>query len=86
MTHLWAEGQSITVLLDEHSRPLHFTWLGRQYTCQQIVQQWQVDLEWWREPGRIWRDYLALITVDGLFCVLYHDRLVDEWRLVRVYD
>ncbi len=74
------------VTVDPLGKPLHFIWQEQLHTIQKIVQRWQVDVEWWRAEGRIWREYLALITTHNLFCVIYRDLLVDEWRLVRVYD
>lgn len=86
MTQLWAAGQPIVVTLDGLGVPTEFVWQGQRHVIRQIVQRWQVDTEWWRGEGRIWRDYLALITADNLFCVIYHDRLLEEWRLIRLYD
>lgn len=86
MTHLWPTGQSITVFVDDDGIPTYFIWQEQRHAVSQIVQQWEMDLEWWRAEGRIWRKYLALITSDHLFCVIYYDRLCEEWRLLRLYD
>ena len=86
MTHLWPAGQPITVTADAEGQPTAFVWQEQRHTVARIVQRWEVDGEWWHVEGRIWRDYVALITHDHLFCVLYHDRLAAEWRLVRLYD
>ena len=86
MTQLWSAGQPITVMVDTHGDPTAFVWQEQHHAVHRIVQRWQVDVEWWRAEGRIWRDYLALITGDKLFCVIYHDRLGEEWRLTRLYD
>ncbi len=86
MTHLWPTGQPITVTLDDRGSPTHFMWQEQRHVVAQIVQRWEIDLEWWRTEGRIWRDYLALITGDKLLCVIYYDRLQEEWRLLRLYD
>lgn len=86
MTHLWRDGLPVTVTLDTHNLPTHLTWLERRVRVQRIVQSWLVDLDWWRPEGRIHRHYVALITADNRFCVLYHDLLTDAWRLVRLYD
>lgn len=86
MTLLWAAGAPVIVAVDSTQRPVRFEWQGRAHRVAQIVQQWQVDVDWWAEPGRIWRAYTALITADGLFCVLYYDLTDDEWRLARLYD
>jgi hypothetical protein len=76
----------ITVAVDEDGVVSHFVWQEQQHRVERIVQRWQIDTEWWRGEGRIWREYLALITGDKLFCVIYYDRLCDEWRLIRLYD
>jgi hypothetical protein len=86
MTQLWPAGQLITVAVDSSGTPVHFVWQEQRHAIGQIVQRWEIDLEWWRTEGRVWRDYLALITGDNLFCVIYYDRLRDEWRLMRLYD
>ena len=86
MTQLWPAGQPIVVTVDGHGIPVEFVWQEQRHPIRAIVQQWQVDLEWWRAEGRIWRDYLALITSNNLFCVIYYDRLHEEWRLTRLYD
>jgi hypothetical protein len=91
MTQLWPQGQAIAVTLGAQGEPLAFTWHGRQHGGLRVVQRWQVDLAWWQGSGRVWRSYWAVITQDGLMCVLYHDRLRGDgeegaWRLVRLYD
>ena len=35
---------------------------------------------------RVWRDYLAVVTTDGLLCVLYYDMLDEGWYLAKLYD
>jgi hypothetical protein len=86
MTHLWPTGQPITVTTDGDGVPTHFRWQEQRHAVRQIVQQWEIDLEWWRPERRIWRRYLALITNDNLFCVIYYEPLCEEWRLLRLYD
>ena len=86
MTQLWPAGQAITVAVDQRGEPTYFVWQEQRHSIRRIVQRWQVDAEWWRAEGRVWRDYVALITGDNLFCVIYYDRLCEEWRLARLYD
>jgi hypothetical protein len=71
---------------DAEGCPLRFFWQGRRHQVQQVVQRWQVDSDWWSPEGRIWRDYSAVVTGDGLLCVIFYDHLLHEWRLTRVYD
>jgi hypothetical protein len=86
MTILWSTGHTIDVTPAAQGTPAEFVWQGRTYAVAQIVQRWQIDSEWWRGEGRIWRDYFVLITQDNLFCVIYFDRIREDWRLVRLYD
>jgi hypothetical protein len=86
MSRLWPEGEPISVQIDDRGRPLRFTWRNRTYRLAQIQQHWQVDADWWSDDGRIWREYLAVITVNGLLCVLYQDLLAEEWFLSKLYD
>jgi hypothetical protein len=86
MTQLWPTGQPINVTINDDGEPVCFVWQEQRHVITQIIQRWEIDLEWWRTEGRIWRDYLALITGDNLFCVIYYDRLCQEWRLLRLYD
>ena len=75
MTLLWPQGEAIAVETDGLGRPLRFVWQQRPHGVVRIIQHWQVDLEWWRAEGRIWRTYTAVITSDGLLCVIYLDHL-----------
>lgn len=86
MTRLWSEGESIRVLQDGHGRPRQFVWKGQTHWVGEVHQMWEVDTDWWSEEGRVYRDYFALTTDNGLLCVLYHDRLHSQWRLAKVYD
>ena len=52
---------------------------------QNIRQRWQVDGDWWSEAGHAWREYMAVTTADGLFCVIYFDLITQQWRLSRLY-
>lgn len=86
MSRLWPDGESISVQTDDAGRPLRFTWRSHTYLLAQIQQHWQVDADWWSEAGRIWRDYVAVTTTDGLLCVIYQDLLSENWFLSKLYD
>ena len=86
MSRLWPEGESIIVRLDEQGRPVRFTWHGQAHRLVQVHQRWQVDTDWWSDEGRIWREYLAVTTTAGLFCVIYQDLEKQTWFLAKVYD
>ena len=86
MTQLWLAGEPITMETGSNGRPLRFCWQGRQHQLQYVVQHWQIDVDWWSEQGRVWRNYLTIITEGSLLCVIYQDLITQEWHLVRVYD
>ncbi len=85
MTRLWPDSENITVEL-KAGWPVRFTWRGRSHPVQKIRQRWQVDGDWWGEQGRVWREYMALTTADGMLCVIYFDLLDQSWHLSRLYD
>ena len=86
MTRLWTTGQEIRVQRDAHGELVKFTWQGRTHPIHKIRQQWQVDTDWWSEEGRVFREYFAVTTTDGLLCVLYLDFLDEQWYLAKCYD
>lgn len=86
MTRLWAEGAPISVETNSDGCPTRFAWRGRVHRLQRIQQRWQVDTDWWSDDGHVWRDYLAVVTADGLLCVLYYDMLAEGWYLAKLYD
>ena len=86
MTQLWPAGQPINVVVDTHGVPTVFVWQTQRHTIHQVIQGWDVDLDWWQPEGRIWRTYHALITHNNLLCVIYFDHLTATWQLVRLYD
>ncbi|MBI4789673.1 MAG: hypothetical protein HY782_21800 [Chloroflexi bacterium] len=86
MTRLWTAGQEIRVQRDAHGKLLKFTWQGRTHPIQKVRQRWQVDADWWSEEGRVFREYFAVTTTDGLLCVLYFDFLDEQWYIAKCYD
>ena len=86
MTRIWEEGEIIRMETDSAGRPLRFLWCGHWRRLQQIIQRWQVDSDWWSSEGRVWRDYMAAISTDGILFVVYYDYLSADWRLARIYD
>lgn len=86
MTRLWRAGQGIAVVADAADRPVRFIWQDRPHLVARIVQQWQVHVEWWETDGGAWREYFAVTTGGGLFCVLYRDVPSGAWFLVKIYD
>ena len=86
MTRLWAAGQGIEMQGDARGKLRNFIWQGRTHTIHTIRQHWQVDTDWWSEDGRVYREYFAVTTTEGLLCVLYLDFLDEQWYLEKCYD
>lgn len=84
MTHLWPDGQPITVAVNSRAEPTSFRWQGRTHPVETIGRRWRVDMEWWRQ--RIWRAYYKLSTETGLLVIIYQDLLSGDWYLQRLYD
>ncbi len=82
----WQDGESVQVTCDAHGRPLSFHWSSETHAVEQICNRWRVDDGWWRSNDQGWREYIKLITENGLLCLLAHDLAQDRWVLVRVYD
>ena len=85
MTRLWPDSEIIEVELKD-GWPARFNWQGHAHPVQQIRQRWQIDSDWWGETGRAWREYMTIITADGLLCIIYFDLLEQTWHLSAVYD
>ena len=85
MTRLWSEGPTSASSSTASGRSAAFMAGAPPPLCS-MVQQWQVDTDWWAPKGGIERDYFAVTTGDGMLVVLYHDRLADEWWLSNLYD
>jgi hypothetical protein len=64
--------------------PRRFDWQNRTHPVDTVLNQWRVDIEWWRV--RVWRDYYKLITETGLMVLIFHDRTSNQWYLQRLYD
>jgi hypothetical protein len=86
MSRLWPQGEPIAVQTNAQDQPVRFTWRARTYRLAQVHQRWEVDVDWWRPEGRIWRAYLAVTTTGGLLCVIYQDLENSNWFLAKVYD
>jgi hypothetical protein len=86
VTRLWAAGEAVAVSVNASGRPTHLTWHAHSHSVQQVVQQWRVETGWWEEGGAVRRSYYALLTADGLLCVVYYDHTTDGWRLSKLYD
>jgi hypothetical protein len=86
MSRLWPEGEPIAMQTNAQAQPVRFTWRERTYRLARVQQRWEVDVDWWRTEGRVWRAYLAVTTTDGLLCVIYQDLEKQSWFLAKLYD
>lgn len=100
MTQPWLN-EAITVTLDEDGTPTHFVWCGQRHSVVKIIRRWELDTDWWRPDGAVYRLYLAVLTDRHLLCVICHDQSIlriplwerdseenlhEQWRLLRLYD
>jgi len=87
MTRLWLEELALQVQTNSRNQPAVLQLDGRRHVVESVIQQWEVDTDWWTGEGRVWRRYYAVTTRgEEVFCVVSYDVLGDEWRLERVYD
>lgn len=86
MTRLWLEGIPLQVTCNAQGNPTRFRWQGQTHRIEHIWRRWEVDVDWWSEEGRIWREYLILSTQDNLLCEIYQDLTRKEWYFVRFYN
>lgn len=86
MTHPWFDGEPITIVVDDGGIPTEFVWQEQRHLVDKVLQKWELETDWWRAEGCIRRLYLAVFTDHRMVCVIYHDLLREEWRLLRLYD
>lgn len=85
MTRLWPAGQAITIRHGQDT-PAGFVWQGMSYHIAGVCNRWRIHTRWW-EPGEdIWREYLKVVTGEGVLCLLYQDLITGDWFLARIYD
>ncbi len=88
MTRLWLQNTACTITpkSDAQGQLCAFTWNGRTYHIERVLQHWRVDCDWWSDAGQVSREYWAVTTKADLLCVLYCDRCAQRWYLSKVYD
>ncbi len=86
MSVLWAQGEPITVRCAADGRPLSFTWQARTHEVERICNRWRISEQWWRTDEAAWREYIKLVTRDGLLCLLARDLGEGTWQIIRLYD
>ena len=60
-------------------RPSFLYLKGGVQKVQQILEIWQVDDEWWRDP--ISRRYARLVLEDGRIVTVFRDLMSRRWYL-----
>ncbi len=83
---LWAQGEPIAVDCDTAGRPVRFAWQARTHEVERVCNRWRVSEEWWKTDPGAWREYIKLVTRDGLLCLLARDLDREAWWLIRLYD
>ena len=71
----------IGVRTGKGGRPRFLYLGGEARRVQQILEIWQVDDEWWRDP--ISRRYARLALEDGRLVTVYKDLLGGRWYIQR---
>ena len=69
----------LRVRTGEGGRPRFLYLKGCVGRVQSILEIWQVDDEWWRDP--ISRRYARLVLEDGKVVTVYKDLLTRRWYL-----
>ena len=65
--------------------PRIFTFEGRRYPVDAIVQMWTVERAWWDLRRRTSRRCYRVLARGGLYDLAY-DRVADSWLLVGIVD
>ncbi len=60
-------------------RPLAIRLPGGEKRVRQILEIWQIDDEWWREP--ISRRYAILALENGQTVTVFRDLVTGKWYL-----
>jgi hypothetical protein len=71
-------------VIEQNEKSGQFIWRERRHKIAAISRRWRVHTAWWRD-NEVWRDYWEVVTDTGYFCVLFQDKLTEEWFLERVY-
>lgn len=69
----------VQVRVGAGGRPLSLRLGNKVRRVEQILEIWQLDDEWWRDP--ISRRYAALVLEEGLTVTVYKDLRSRRWYL-----
>lgn len=65
--------------------PASFTFDGRRYRVDALVQSWRVERAWWDPRRRLSRRCFRVLARGGLYDLAY-DRITDRWLLTGIVD
>ena len=71
--------RTLRVTTGRRGRPLLLHLGGGARRVWQILEIWQIDDEWWRDP--VSRRYATLALEDGRIVTVYRDLLDGRWYL-----
>jgi hypothetical protein len=69
----------VQVRVGAGGRPLSLRLGKKVRRVEQILEIWQLDDEWWRDP--ISRRYATLVLEEGLTVTVYRDQRSGQWYL-----
>ncbi len=67
----------IVVETGADGEPAFITWRGRRIAVDTIVDRWQIEDEWWRDP--VARLYRRLLLFDERLLTVFEDLLTGRW-------
>ena len=85
MTRLSVKGEPLEVWGAEDT-PDGFVWRNVTHNVLEVTNRWRVHTRWWEPSEAVWREYLKVVTDQGLLCQIYHDLQNGGWLLSRIYD
>jgi hypothetical protein len=80
------EPEGVEVRWDGGRRtPAAFSWRGRRYPVDALVQTWAVERRWWDAERRVSRRCFRVLARGGVYDLAF-DRLAGAWLLLDVVD
>ncbi len=80
------EGAGASRAVAPGAAPVRFQLRGEWYEVAFIVNRWRVYTTWWLPEADAQREYVKLVSTDGLLCTLYCDLRDGAWYCARIYD
>ena len=85
MTYLIPHGERVEAWGPEEE-PRGFIWRNTTHSVLEVTNRWRVHTLWWEPENTIWREYLKVVTDQGLLCIIFRDLLRGGWFMNRIYD